>query len=273
MEYLSFVSEPKGDSEPIVKAQVRSVEMIGIAQKLIELGNAQEMKELTFAENKEADQLILSDPFAFLLAVIFDQMIVAERAWTVPHLLWGRLGHLDVVQIARMDPVNFERIIRINPALHRFPAKMAKWVISAAQRVERQYGGDAGRIWNDNPRASDLQNRFDEFDGISQKKASMAANILVRDRQIPVSDRQGIDVSYDVQVRRVFLRAGLVAEDTEEAIIGVARELNPDYPGALDLAAWYIGRNHCRPRDPRCHECPLGNLCPKIGQRETVLAE
>lgn len=244
-----------------------------ITRKLIELGNTQEMKDLTFSENKEANQLILSDPFAFLLAVIFDQMIVAERAWTAPYLLRSRLGYLDVVKLARMDPAELERVIRIEPALHRFPGKMADWVIKAAQRIERQYGGYAGRIWNDTPRASDLQNRFDEFDGISQKKASMAANILVRDFQIPVSDRQGIDVSYDVQIRRVFIRASLVAEDTEEAVIGIARELNPDYPGAMDLAAWYIGRSHCRPRDPRCYECPLDALCPKVGQQEVVLAE
>ena len=40
----------------------------------------------------EADALVREDPFAFLLAVIFDQGIPYERAWSAPIELRRRLG-------------------------------------------------------------------------------------------------------------------------------------------------------------------------------------
>jgi endonuclease III len=109
-----------------------------------------------------------------------------------------------------------------------------------------------------------LENRFREFEGISQKKGSMAVNILVRDYAIPVSGgKEDIDISYDVHVRRVLLRTGLVAKDTEEDALRAARQLSPSYPGALDHPAWMIGQEFCHRSNPECSKCPLEGLCPK----------
>ncbi|MCG2808364.1 MAG: endonuclease III, partial [Coriobacteriia bacterium] len=69
--------------------------------------------------------------------------------------------------------------------------------------------------------------------------------------------------AYDVQVRRVFLRSGLVESDTPEAIEAAATLACPDSPGTLDLAAWLIGRQTCRPREPKCEECRLGWPCAR----------
>lgn len=102
------------------------------------------------------------------------------------------------------------------------------------------------------------------FNGIGQKKASMATNILVRDLGIQARDKSGIDVSYDMHVRRVFLRTGLAEIDDENTVIQSARELNPEYPGGLDLPIWDIGRGWCHPIEPECDECPIKNVCPKI---------
>ncbi len=54
-----------------------------------------------FTTDDEANDLIHADPFAFLVAVICDQGIVAERAWAVPYLLRQRLGHLDPDRIGQ----------------------------------------------------------------------------------------------------------------------------------------------------------------------------
>lgn len=128
-----------------------------------------------------------------------------------------------------------------------------------------RYDGKPESIWNDNPRADDLQRRFVEFKGIGQKKASMATNILVRDKNVQVRgvDRSGIDVSGDVHVRRVFLRSGLIDVDSVDAAVRAARILNPKYPGELDLPAWYIGRTFCHPKNPECSECPMKADCAK----------
>jgi endonuclease III len=31
----------------------------------------------------------------------------------------------------------------------------------------------------------------------------------------------------------------------------------------LDLAAWLVGREWCRPRTPACEACRLGAVCPR----------
>jgi hypothetical protein len=72
-------------------------------------------------------------------------------------------------------------------------------------------------------------------------------------------------------VKRVFRRAGLVREPTIGDILAAAARLHPRYPGALDLPAWLIGQDWCRPRRPDCEgnaredgrPCPLGRVCPK----------
>jgi hypothetical protein len=48
-----------------------------------------------FTPDRAADALIREDPFAFLLAVISDMGIRAERAWALPYLLGTRLGYLS----------------------------------------------------------------------------------------------------------------------------------------------------------------------------------
>jgi len=92
----------------------------------------------------------------------------------------------------------------------------------------------------------------------------MATNILVRDFGVEVKDKTGIDISYDIHIRRVFLRTGLASKDDMNLMIKEARKLNPKYPGVLDNPCWIIGRKHCHPQDPECNNCPISNVCPKL---------
>lgn len=92
----------------------------------------------------------------------------------------------------------------------------------------------------------------------------MATEILVRHLGKHLVGLEDGCVAYDVHVRRVFLRAGLASEDSLEAVREAARRICPEYPGSLDLATWLIGREHCRPSNPRCDICPLGRACPRL---------
>lgn len=93
----------------------------------------------------------------------------------------------------------------------------------------------------------------------------MAANILAREFKIPMQDRICIDISPDVQVKRVFTRLGFISKGSNnDELIYCARELNPEYPGIFDLSSWEIGRNWCRPKDPDCNNCYLENFCPNL---------
>jgi uncharacterized HhH-GPD family protein len=220
-------------------------------------------RDVDLTPNKEANDLVNEDPLAYLFGVIFDHHVKAELAWGAPYLLKQRLGHLNPQKVVAISDEELEQIFAQKPALHRYYKTMAGNIKDACLQVIERYDGNAENIWNDEPRTDDLQRRFESFNGIGQKKASMATNILVRDFGIPVKDRKGIDVSYDIHIRRVFTRTGL-AEDDEYEIINTARQLNPDYPGELDLPCWMIGRVWCRPTNPNCEECPISNSCNKI---------
>jgi uncharacterized HhH-GPD family protein len=241
-----------------------------IAAALLEYGSHHNASEkgpaLEFTANEEANDLLRSDAFAFLLGVLFDQNVEAEKAWIAPFMLKERLGHLDPQTIAHADGAVRDAVQQV-PKLHRYVNKMPRWVVLAARRVVDLYGGDASAIWSDKPSADVLQKRFDDFLGIAQKKAAMAVEILERDLGVPVRNLERSDIAYDVHIRRVFLRTRLAERDDRDHMIGVARQLHPARPGALDLPAWLIGRGWCHAGVPDCASCPLTEVCPKEIER------
>jgi uncharacterized HhH-GPD family protein len=235
-----------------------------VAKAILKYGQNENIylgKEFIFTPNKKADDLIRNNSFAFLIGVILDQGQKAERVWATPLELMKRLGHIDPNEVAKINIEELSRVFGIKPKLHRFWKTMAKRVYEAANIIANKYRGDAAKLWDDIPRTEDLQNRFRQFNGIGQKKASMAANILARDLKIPVKNLAGVDISNDVHIRRVFHRTGLADDESETSIVQAARNLNPEYPGELDLPTWDIGRKWCHPNNPICEECPLNNLC------------
>jgi len=217
-----------------------------------------------FTSNMQADLFIKQNPLAFLFAVILDQGAVAEKMWELPYRLREVLGHFDVYGIARMTEVEIYDAFQKLPTKPRYVKTAAKRIRSAAVQVVLRYQGQADNIWNDNPKAADLQARFAAFDGIGQKKASMATRILGMDLNVPIRNWTEIDVSVDEMIQRVFPRAGLSSSDDPRAIISAARELSPSFPGALDLPCWVIGRTWCRPQSRDCSACYIGLVCPKL---------
>ncbi len=218
------------------------------------------------AAEREANDLVHDDPFAFLLGVIFDQGIPYQRAWAAPLELRRRLGHLDPLRLA-MDPEVVRRAIQAPRSLHRYVETVPRWVVAAARKVATEFGGDASRIWSDTPTARQLIDRLLAFDGIGLKKAAMAVEMLERDLGVLVRDMGGSDIAYDVHVRRVFLRTGLADRDDERHMIEAARALHPERPGELDDPAWRVGKLWCHASEPECPDCPITEACPKLIDR------
>ena len=219
---------------------------------------------VTFTPDDAANQFVLKNPNAFLFAVIFDQGIQAERAWAAPYFLSQRLGHFNLERIATMPLSRLSEVIGRPPALHRYVNTIPDWLIAAAEKLLAEYDGDASNVWNDSPTATDLISRLTAFKGIGPKKAAMATQILMRDLEVPLRRTAGTQVAYDAHIRRVFLRTGLVDNDDSAQINSVARRFSPDDPGAMDLPAWYVGRNWCHPSDPECRICRLSQVCAKL---------
>jgi endonuclease-3 len=219
---------------------------------------------LKYADSKEANQLINNlevYPHAYVIGVVVDIQMKSERAWAIPHAIEQYAGGFEFDRLVKLTEKELQRLFK-RKSLHRFPAKMATNVFLAIQRIADEYDGDASTIWSNKPSSAEVVFRFLQFQGIGQKLASMAANILARDFKVKFSDYYSIDVSIDVHLRRVFTRLGLVREGAApEEIIFKARSLSPKFPGLLDLGAYQIGRQWCRPNDPQCEECYLGGFC------------
>ena len=210
----------------------------------------------------DANRLLVEDPFAFLVGVIVDYQMPAERAWSLPYRLKGRLGGWGAEYVAG-NPNEVHAAFMQSPKLHRFPTQTPRFVVAGAQMVLDDYGGDASSIWSDQPTAALLQERLRQFAGISQKKAAMAVELLERDLGVDVRDLSGSDIAYDVHLRRVMLRTGLAHTDSVTHMVEVARLLHPTRPGELDFPLWDIGRRWCHKRNPECSACALESACPQ----------
>ena len=95
----------------------------------------------------EADELLVTDPFALLVGMLLDQQVPMEWAFRGPATLRDRLGTLDAEAIAAMSPDEVEAVFRQKPALHRYPASMAKRTHALATHIVEHYDGDAAAIW------------------------------------------------------------------------------------------------------------------------------
>lgn len=226
--------------------------------------------EYAFTDCREAERLVKGNWVAFLFGVIFDQMNKAEVSWNAPLRLKKRLGHLNIYRIAEMNQGQLANVFSKSPAIHWLSSKMASWIISASKKVADDYNGKVENIWNDTKDAKEIIRRFDDFDGIGQKKATMATNFLRDYFKIPITGRENIDISVDVMIRRIFKRLGLVKNSASDCtIIKKAQVLRPSFPGELDYPSWDIGRYWCLPKEPCYYEengnsvkCPLMKECP-----------
>ena len=136
----------------------------------------------------------------------------AEQASLVPHLVRQRLGSFEMADLAALNEADWLRALRDPKPAHRMPETMAVVLLRAVQRIGDRYGGDTVRIWSDAPSSATLVRRFLEFHRAGPKIATMAANILAREFHVRLGDYRYVDISADVQVRRVMARLGFVEE-------------------------------------------------------------
>ncbi len=242
------------------RAALVAARLIAYGVELAATGDAQVGD--VFTDIPEADALIKADPNAFLVGVLFTQGIPAERAWAGPYLLSQRLGHLDLGRLATERATVADAVSR-RPALHRFKVTLAGWISDAAERLLACWDGDASRMWLPGAHVLEVSERLSAFKGIGRKKAAMTIQILTRYFGVPLAGTQCGTVAYDVQVRRVFLRSGLIERDTPDEVAAAAIRAYPEAPGSLDLPTWLVGRQWCRPKAPRCRECVLGGVCER----------
>jgi len=165
-----------------VKSDGKSQETL-IGERLIERGRSLFDAPRSFVEftgHREADEL-LNDleqhPHAFVIGCVMDRQVPAERAWLIPYSLSLKLGdfHFSTLRLLSEREI---RDLMLNPEpLHRFPEEMAKNLYEAVRRIEKDYGGDASKMWEGKPSSAEVVYRFLQFRGVGPKIATMAANM------------------------------------------------------------------------------------------------
>jgi uncharacterized HhH-GPD family protein len=135
---------------------------------------------IVWTENPAANELLETDALALLIGMVLDQQVKMEKAFGGPYELKRRLGHLDVREIAAMDPDKLDKVFRERPALHRFPGNMARRVQAMCNAVVKDYGGDAASIWRDARTGDELAARISKLPGFGEMKTRIMVSILAK---------------------------------------------------------------------------------------------
>ena len=79
-----------------------------------------------------------------------------------------------------MDPAELEAVFRQRPAIHRFPASMARRTAELCRAIADDYDGKAERVWSEARDGKDLEARLLGLPGIGEMKARTLIGILVK---------------------------------------------------------------------------------------------
>ena len=135
--------------------------------------------KLPFSGNEEADRLLEADPLALLIGMVLDQQIPLEKAFHSPLVLKERMGgKLSAETIAAADTDELIDLFSTPPALHRFPASMAKRVQEVCHHLLDEYDGKAERVWETAADGKELLRRMKAMPGFGDQKAKIFVALL-----------------------------------------------------------------------------------------------
>jgi uncharacterized HhH-GPD family protein len=134
---------------------------------------------LSLPVDAEANELLSRSPLALLIAMLLDQQVPLEKAFSSPYQLVLRLGHEPTAEeLADYDPEALADIFAERPALHRFPRAMAARVQDLGRLLVDRYGGDAEQVWASAASGQQLRDNLAELPGFGAYKAQITMALL-----------------------------------------------------------------------------------------------
>jgi endonuclease-3 len=187
--------------------------------------------------------LDFDSPVQLLVATILSAQCTDARVNKVTPALFARFP--DAHAFAAADPAELEALIRTTGYFRN----KAKNIIRCCEQLVEHHGGEVPRSLEE----------LVQLAGIGRKTANVVLGHAFGQAGIPV----------DTHVSRLARRLGLT---TRTNPVHIERDLNAVIPrkewSLFGLRLIYHGRRICRARKPRCEECRLAGLCPKVGVGE-----
>jgi endonuclease-3 len=148
----------------------------------------------------------------------------------------------DAAAFAAADMEELEQMI-FSTGFYRQKAKSIKGCSTA---IVEKFGGEVPRTLDE----------MVTLPGVGRKTGNLVLGIA-----------EGIPgVVVDTHVTRLSYRMGLTVNKNPEKIEKDINELlPPERWMAISSELIYLGREFCPARKPKCGECPVNALCPKIG--------
>ena len=189
--------------------------------------------KLRITGNPEADALNVRAPLALLIGMVLDQQVPLEWAFLGPHTLTQRLGtDLDVHNLAAMDEDTLVTIFCDRPALHRYPAAMARRVHELCQLIVEEYDGKPDAIWTTAASGKELFTRVKALPGFGEMKARIFVALLAKQFGVRPAGWEAEAKQYGEP--DTFLS---VADIVDEASLGKVRAFKAEKKAAAKAAA------------------------------------
>lgn len=186
-------------------------------------------------------------PFQLLAATILSAQTTDESVNSVTPALFAR--YPTPAALAAADPAQVEAIVH---ATGFFRAK-TRSLLGMAAALEERFGGEVPRTMAE----------LVTIPGVGRKTANVVRSVGFGLPGLPV----------DTHVGRLSRRLGLT-DQTDP--VKVEADLDALVPagqrGAFSLRLILHGRKVCPARRPRCADCALAGLCPRIGVAEIARA-
>ena len=128
----------------------------------------------------DADRLLNTNGLALLIGMLLDQQVPMAWAFRGPATIRERLGSLDAGGIAAMDPDSLVDICCGPPAIHRFPAVMARRIHELCSHLVEHHNGEAVDVWEGAADGSDLRRRLLALPGFGDEKTKIFIALLAK---------------------------------------------------------------------------------------------
>jgi endonuclease-3 len=180
-------------------------------------------------------------PLQILVSTILSAQCTDERVNRITPALFKK--YPNAAAFAKADKAELEMDIRPTG----FFRNKAKSIMGAARKIVEDFGGEV----------PDSMEKLITLPGVARKTANIVLSSVFK-------KAEGIAV--DVHVKRLSCRMGLSKQAVPEK---VEQDLLKIVPKDAWLDFNYLLVNHgravCQARKPRCADCVIAALCPKIG--------